>query len=213
MVTKLLFIILFVFNVSMFKALGNQLKTFSFYYFILNVLIFKLIQTLKYFKPSKYVSRKNRAIYKQKHNRKLRKGCFIKIIILLGICLHINNINKLNIKKFRLSYQWSITINFYCLKFTQCNSERNFSLYLKKSQNKRSHSIYGNRVKTFGIKFLHFNKGNSYFKNKVNDIQISIDKFSPDIISISEANIFKTDTFLLINFQDIISFMIIFGTL
>ena len=56
-------------------------------------------------------------------------------------------------------------------------------------------------VKTFGLKFFHINKGNSHFKNKVNDIQIAIDKFLPDIISISEANILKNDTLSISQFS------------
>ena len=35
---------------------------------------------------------------------------------------------------------------------------------------------------------MHFNKGNSYFKTKINDIYLIIDKFSPDFLSLSEAN-------------------------
>ena len=55
------------------------------------------------------------------------------------------------------------------------------------------HTMHGNRVKTFGIKLLHVNKGNSHFRNKINDIQIMLDQLNPDIISNSEANVFQSD--------------------
>ena len=66
---------------------------------------------------------------------------------------------------------------------------------MQSSRNKIMHITHRNQRKSFGIKFFHFNKGNSYFRNKVDQIQVEIDKFRPDIISLSEANIYKNDNF------------------
>ena len=104
------------------------------------------------------------------------------------------NINKTTIKSFKSHQQWCTMINFTYLKVILFNNKRNYSLYLKKSHIKRLHSKYSNRVKTLGLKLLHFKKSNSCFNNKVNVIQISIPKLSPDIISISEANLSKNGT-------------------
>ena len=64
------------------------------------------------------------------------------------------------------------------------------------------HMTHGNRVKTFGLKLLHYNKGNSHFRNKVDHLQVEISKYRPDIISLSEANIFKSDTFFINQFPE-----------
>ena len=179
---------------------GNRLVTFLvtfpvvyFIILIFSILFFKIISRGFNLKFGNNVFDKRRAIYSQKNNLKLKKYCLISFIFILNISLLILNTNKSVIKRFKYYHQWSITINILYLRLSLYNNVRNYSLYLKKSRNKLLHSKYGNRVKTFGIKCLHFNKGNSHFKNKVNDIQILIDKFSPDIITISEANLYKTD--------------------
>ena len=48
-------------------------------------------------------------------------------------------------------------------------------------------AINGN-VKVPTLRYLHWNKGCSNFKNKLDDIKIIIDKFRPHIFSIVEAN-------------------------
>ena len=37
-------------------------------------------------------------------------------------------------------------------------------------------------------KFIQWNKGNSHFNTKIDDLKFVIDQFSPDIISVCEAN-------------------------
>ena len=64
------------------------------------------------------------------------------------------------------------------------------------------HSLYGNRCGTFGIKLYHINKGNSHFKNKINDIQMEIQTHNPDIISLSEANLELNDKWSTSQFPD-----------
>ena len=80
--------------------------------------------------------------------------------------------------------------------------EQNYSRYLRKYRNKVMHSIHGNRVKTFGLKLYHFNKGNSHFRNKIDQLQVEIQKYKPDVISLSEANIYKNDTLYINQFPD-----------
>ena len=46
---------------------------------------------------------------------------------------------------------------------------------------------YGNKVNN-NIKVLHWNKGPSNFKTKQDHIRILIDRYKPNIISLSEAN-------------------------
>ena len=50
-----------------------------------------------------------------------------------------------------------------------------------------SHYLNGN-IKLTNIKIAHFNKGNSKFENKLDDIHYIIDTYKPLIFSISEAN-------------------------
>ena len=49
----------------------------------------------------------------------------------------------------------------------------------------------GNKV-TQSITFMHWNKGKSYFHNKLNDLYFLIDKHHPNIVSLSEANVDRT---------------------
>ena len=40
-----------------------------------------------------------------------------------------------------------------------------------------------------GLKFIHWNKGNSHFQKKISELQILIQENDPDILCISEANL------------------------
>merc|ERR1711867_423504 len=51
----------------------------------------------------------------------------------------------------------------------------NFSITLQNNNNKSSHILNGN-IKLTNIKIAHFNKGNSKFDNKLDDIHYIIDK-------------------------------------
>ena len=44
-----------------------------------------------------------------------------------------------------------------------------YAIYLQKSINQRSHNLHGN-IKFNNLKFAHFNKGNSNFMNKIDNI-------------------------------------------
>ena len=64
-----------------------------------------------------------------------------------------------------------------------CN---NYSLYRQKSSNKNAHYTFGNKKGSY--KLLHWNKGNSDFKNKYDDICMTLDTNQPEFFSIQEAN-------------------------
>ena len=49
---------------------------------------------------------------------------------------------------------------------------------------------YGNR-KNRGVKLCHWNAGNAFLKNKMYSIENVVDRFSPHILGISEANLLK----------------------
>ena len=59
-------------------------------------------------------------------------------------------------------------------------------VYIQSNNNKLSHMTNGN--KSEAIKVLHWNKGPSLFKNKIDHLGLIIDKYKPNIISLSEAN-------------------------
>ena len=89
--------------------------------------------------------------------------------------------------KNQCNFKTTIAFIFWCLLGSM--GYYGHSLYLKNSSNKHNHSKYGNIVKDRNnFKFLHWNKGNSNFQNKLNDIYSTIQGFSPDIFSIVEAN-------------------------
>ena len=53
---------------------------------------------------------------------------------------------------------------------------------------KQTHYILGNILKQGSLKLIHFNKGNSKFSNKINNIVYVIGKHKPDIFLLKEAN-------------------------
>ena len=64
----------------------------------------------------------------------------------------------------------------------------NFSKIAQSKVNSSKHIDNGNISAKGNLKFYHWNKGNSNFCNKVDDIHFIIHQFSPDFLSISEAN-------------------------
>ena len=52
------------------------------------------------------------------------------------------------------------------------------------------HSLNGN-TRLNNIKIMHWNKGDSLFTNKLDDLYYSIDKNRPHIISLAEANYYN----------------------
>ena len=63
----------------------------------------------------------------------------------------------------------------------------NFFITRQNTNNKLAHILNDNIMLT-NIKIAHFNKGNSKFTNKIDDIHYILDKHKPLIFSISEAN-------------------------
>ena len=71
--------------------------------------------------------------------------------------------------------------------FFAITQSNNYSITLQNNNNKLSHYFNGN-IKLTNIKIAHFNKGNSKFDHKINNIYYIIDKHKPLIFSISEVN-------------------------
>ena len=65
--------------------------------------------------------------------------------------------------------------------------EKGYVFSKKIGINKIAYMENGN-IKLHNLKILHWNKGNSLFNNKNDDIYFILDKYKPHIMSISEAN-------------------------
>ena len=83
-------------------------------------------------------------------------------------------------------------VSFYTFFFTFlllgaqiCN---NFSKANQAKLNNSKHTENGNISAKGNLKLYHWNKGNSNFSNKVDDINFILQQFSPDFLSICEAN-------------------------
>ena len=61
------------------------------------------------------------------------------------------------------------------------------------SKNKRAKCYNGNINNYNKLNFMQFNKSNSHFQNYINKLNQIIDKHKPDIILLSEANIYTSD--------------------
>ena len=59
---------------------------------------------------------------------------------------------------------------------------------MKKSGNKIMHSLNGNISKNGSYFLLNWNKGNSTYSNKKDNISITLDRYKPDFFAIQEAN-------------------------
>ena len=77
---------------------------------------------------------------------------------------------------------------FIFLLLLGAQNENNFSKVSQTKVNSSKHIDNGNISAKGNLKFYHWNKGNSNFCNKVDDIHFIIHQFSPDFLSISEAN-------------------------
>ena len=87
-------------------------------------------------------------------------------------------------------------INCFCLNFkvliiffllgVQINNT--YSKVLQFSNNRTNHILNGNITKKGNLVFLTWNKGNSSFKTKRDDILITIERYKPDVFAIHEAN-------------------------
>ena len=87
------------------------------------------------------------------------------------------------------SFRFNKKVKIYllCIIFIIITQNSTFSATIQSTNNKNSHITNGN-IKATSIKIAHFNKGNSKFDNKLDDIHYIIDKHKPLIFSISEAN-------------------------
>ena len=73
---------------------------------------------------------------------------------------------------------FSFIFIFLILGAQTCN---NFSKVKQLSCNKCNHMIHGNISANGTYKFITWNKGNSLFSNKIDDIKYILDEFSPNI--------------------------------
>ena len=81
-----------------------------------------------------------------------------------------------------------LSIYFFIFSFILLNTATSYDNYIQKSNNKVFKSINGNISKNGSYFLMSWNKGNSKFSNKRDDIAITLDRHRPDIFSIHEAN-------------------------
>ena len=67
-------------------------------------------------------------------------------------------------------------------------ANNNYKKVCQGSNNKLNHVLYGNRSKGGNLSLFTWNKGNSTFSNRRNDIEVTIARYKPDIFTIHEAN-------------------------
>ena len=68
------------------------------------------------------------------------------------------------------------------------NVNNTFSKVSQVANNRINHMLNGNISKKGNLTLFTWNKGNSTFKNKRDDILITIERYKPDIFAIHEAN-------------------------
>ena len=83
---------------------------------------------------------------------------------------------SLNLKLFLIFFLLGVNINNTYSKVTQV------------SNNSINHTLNGNITKKGNLILFTWNKGNSSFKNKRDDILITIERYKPDVFAIHEAN-------------------------
>ena len=87
------------------------------------------------------------------------------------------NIHSMNVK------------NFNCCLMTRCMVNFTlFDLYIR-DNNFSARYKYGNK-RNNGIKMMHWNKGNSFLENKMQDIEAIVQQHKPHLLGLSEANFF-----------------------
>ena len=84
-----------------------------------------------------------------------------------------------------LGFNTKIILIFFLLGV---NTNNNFSKVSQVSNNKINHTLNGNIMKKGTLTLLTWNKGNGTFKNKRDDILVTIERYRPDIFAIHEAN-------------------------
>ena len=68
------------------------------------------------------------------------------------------------------------------------NLNNGYSKICKESCNKINHILNGNISKKGNLSLYTWNKGNSCFKNRRNDILVTLERYKPDVFTIHEAN-------------------------
>ena len=66
--------------------------------------------------------------------------------------------------------------------------DNTYSRVIQVSNNRTNHILNGNITKKGNLTFFTWNKGNSSFKTKRDDILITIERYKPDVFAIHEAN-------------------------
>ena len=91
--------------------------------------------------------------------------------------------DKISAKGVKINFK--IILLFFLLGV---NINNTFSKVCQVSNNKINHSINGNISKKGTLTLFTWNKGNSTFQNKRDDILVTIERYRPDIFAIHEAN-------------------------
>ena len=81
--------------------------------------------------------------------------------------------------KFKSLFIWVVLLSIYSTVRVDAVSQNSF--------NKNSHIANGN-IKKSSLKLLHWNKGPSFFHNKIDHIKYILEEQKPHIFSVSEAN-------------------------
>ena len=100
-----------------------------------------------------------------------------------------NNIRATKVSNKYLKPRFSHSLFLiFCLLLKGCLGYESYGLIVKKSGNKRMHSLNGNISKNGSYFLLNWNKGNRTYSNKKYDISITLDRYKPDFFAIQEAN-------------------------
>ena len=112
------------------------------------------------------------------HKGKIGRWLFLILVVLfLG-----SDIKTPNVKN--ISDSTYINNNSYYKQLTNISTKINHQ-NTRKQNNKLQHIKNGN----YHLNVLHWNKGNTLFKNKITQIDQIMDKYKPHIISLCEASI------------------------
>ena len=85
----------------------------------------------------------------------------------------------------KLGFNLKIILLFFLLGV---NINNTYSKVCQVSNNRNNHTINGNISKKGTLTLFTWNKGNSTFKNKRDEILVTIERYKPDIFAIHEAN-------------------------
>ena len=99
-----------------------------------------------------------------------------------------NRANRAN-NEYRVGYKLGLGIKIILLLLVfGVNLNNGYSKVCKESCNKINHILNGNITKKGNLSLYTWNKGNSCFKNRRNDILVTLERYKPDVFTIHEAN-------------------------